>query len=396
MDEADLPYWLQATRWFADVTLSLPTPAEVNRALEKRRVRGRFASIAGAGFRGRARELAQLQRWYADNRAGPIVITGIGGVGKSALVAQFALSLPTDTLLLWLDFDRADLAPDDAISVLTLLYNQSAVQLDGISIPTLEASSWKKYAEAFGEILSGAVGSDPVPLMVLDGFEVAQHVKQHQEIWGLLELILKKAPALRVLVSGRAPVKGLKLNRRLARQMNLTGMTRKDARAWLREHGIKKEKVLESVLDIAHGVPLVLKLAVRWVETGGDVNELPEELPEELVQGFLYQRILDRVIDPLLKPVVRDALVLRYLTEEMLPEIFGDSIPKELETPEVYARLQLEMGIVGTADANPPTLSMTLSKKPGVLAIRPEVRSATLKLSRKRMRNVCVRSMSVP
>ena len=73
---------------------------------------------------------------------------------------------------------------------------------------------------------------------------------------------------------------------------------------------------------------LVLKLAVRLIEAGGEVRQLPEELPKTLIEGFLYQQILDRLIDPLLKPVARDALVLRSVTAEMIPDVLGDSVPK--------------------------------------------------------------------
>ncbi len=96
------------------------------------------------------------------------------------------------------------------------------------------------------------------------------------------------------------------------------------------------------------------------------------------MQGFLYQRILDRVIDPVLKPVVRDALVLRYLTVEMLPRIFQDSLPSGMKPQDVFSRLQLELGIVGGEDVDPTALTMTLAGRPGVLHLRPEVRSATL------------------
>ena len=68
------------------------------------------------------------------------MVSGIGGVGKSSLVARFALSLPADTLFLWLDFDRADLAPDDALSVMTLLNQQASVQLADFKGPDLIAS----------------------------------------------------------------------------------------------------------------------------------------------------------------------------------------------------------------------------------------------------------------
>jgi hypothetical protein len=379
VEDAELPYWLQAVRWFADVEPKLPTPAEVNRTLERRRVRSRLLIVAGPDFTGRARELARMRKWYENPGAGPLVISGIGGIGKSSLVAQFASGLTADTILLWLDFDRADLAPDDAESVLTLLSDQMAVQLGAFAVPDASDDGWAKAADALGAALHGQPApSHAPPLLVLDGFEVAQHAQEHHKIWEVLERILVQAPALRVVVSGRAAVHSLTLCGRPAESLPLQGMAGPDAKSWLRERGIRDDKVLSRVVKISNGVPLVLKLAVHWVNAGGKVGELPAELPKTLVEGFLYQRILDRVIDPRLKPIARDALVLRRLTPEMLSVVLRDTIPEGLDAAEVFSLLTREMGLVETEAAG--ASAVMLGGVPGVLSLRPEVRSATLRL----------------
>jgi hypothetical protein len=383
LDEASLPYWLQAVRWFAGVVPSLPTPAEVNRNLERRRVRSRLLRIAGPGFRGRQAEIDQLQSWYQDETAGPKLVTGIGGIGKSALVAQFALGLPPSTLLLWLDFDRADLAPDDAVSVLGSLAEQVSVQHDGFVPPEPDISSWEDSVDDFGAELRRALPAAAAPLLVLDGFEVAQHVRRHQEIWRVLEALLEEVPRMRVLISGRAPIGDLELGGRMADSLPLTGLAPEDAKAWLAERGVTDVVVLERVLEISRGVPLVLKLALRLIDTGTEVPDLPAELPEALVEGFLYQRILDRVMDRALKPLARDALVLRSLTEEMLPVLLHDSIPVGLDPPEVFSRLSREMGLVENLDLNAPGgpgPAIALAGGLDELRLRPEVRTATLRL----------------
>ncbi len=377
--DEELPYWLQAVRWFADVVPELPTPAEVNRTLERRRVRNRLLVVAGPGFKGRVRELALMREWYYSGEPGPLVISGIGGVGKSALVAQFALSLPVDTVLLWLDFDRADLSPDDAESVLTLLSEQTTVQLEKFSAPDVDATEWAKTADVLGEALAEPHTAVRQPLLVLDGFEVAQHAKEHHKIWELLERILAKAPGVRVVVSGRAAVRSLKLGGREADSLPLKGMAAPDAEAWLRGHGIEDDKVVGRVVEISKGVPLVLKLALRWVDAGGKVSDLPAKLPEELVEGFLYQRILDRVIDPRMQPVARDALVLRRLTPELVAAVLADTIPEGLDAPGVFALLTREMGLV-EPDEDAAASVVMLGGVPGMLSLRPEVRSATLRL----------------
>ncbi|HWK25098.1 MAG TPA: serine protease [Solirubrobacter sp.] len=356
--DADLPYWLQVVRWFA--VDGLPGAAEIARELERRRVRGRLDAIAGDPFRGRAAELQTLREWFATDGAGPLVVTGIGGVGKSALVARFARSLPDATVLLWLDFDRADLAPDDPVSVLRLLFEQLSVQLEGFAAPALDAADWEAALPAFAAV--------PRALLVLDGFEVAQYARDHREIWQLLERLLDRMPGLHVLVSGRAPVEGLVLRGRAATPVALEGLDEAAARAWLADAGIHDEHVLA----LTRGVPLILRLAVVWLQGGGDVAELPDTL----VEGYLYSRILDRVLDPELKPLARDALVLRRVTEELLTGVLADSLPGG-DVADVLARLARELALVGEDAVAGPGLVLPGER---VLKLRPELRAATLPL----------------
>jgi Trypsin-like peptidase domain len=374
----ELPYWLQTVQWFADVVPDLPSPAEVHQTLARRRVRSHLRGIAGPRLWGREADLDRLHAWYRDRAAGPMAITGIGGMGKSALVARFALDLPDSTVLLWLDFDRADLAPDDAVSVLGSLAEQMSVQLDHFARPQIDASAWEEAADALGLGLAHAVPEDEPALLVLDGFEIAQHVERYEEIWEVLGRLLDQAPTVRVVVSGRAPVPGLTLAGRPATTWHLTGLARDPARAWLLDRHVTDPDVLAAVLRVADGVPLVLKLAVRLVEAGGDVSAVPSRLPPALVDGYLYQRILDRVVDPSLRPLARDALVLRRLSAEMLPAVLGDRVPQGLDAPAVLARLSREMALVEMLDPLGPAAAAT--PYTGALRLRREVRTATLRL----------------
>lgn len=381
IDEGDLPFWLQAVRWFSGAVPDLPTPAAINRDLARRRGRSRLTDIAGPGFRGRKRELDTLNDWIAEPVGGLMAVTGIGGVGKSALVAKLALELPPETVLLWLDFDRADLAPDDPVSVLSILFEQLSLAIEGLELPAVDASSWQTALEGMGSLVTAAIGERNV-LLVLDGFEVAQHAPRHEEIWRVIEKILAQLPRTNVIVSGRAPVGDVKLAGRAVESLHLQGLDRPDAEQWLRDAGVKRQAVLAPVLELSRGVPLILRLAVGWLQSGGKVADLPEELPERLVEGFLYQRILDRVVDVELKPVARDILVLRYLTPDMLEPIVGDSLPAGVSAAEVFARLAREMALVGDSSEGTlgTALPVTISAGPERLILRPEVRAATVHL----------------
>jgi hypothetical protein len=377
INEADLPYWLQAVRWFAKAIPDLPSTVDISQALARRRIRSGLREIVGEAMRGRAMELKRLDDWFHKADTGPMVVTGIGGVGKSTLVAQFALLQPESMPLLWLDFDRADLAPDDAVSVLKIISDQMSVQVDGFSKIEVDEKNWESQADLLGIALERA-SAQTATLMILDGFEVAQHTERHSEIWRVLESILQHAPHLRVVVSGRAPVRNLKLRGKLAESLHLTGIPQTAAVDWLQEKGIDNPVIRERVAKLSNGVPLLLRLALHLFEHGG-MDDLPEKLPQAFVEGFLYDRILDRVMDAELKPLACDALVLRTVTEGILQDILFDSMPAGIASPEIFKRLAQEMALVDPGNLTPQPMALNVGNV-GRLQLRPEVRSATLRL----------------
>src|SRR5262249_47356849 len=163
---------------------------------------------------------------------------------KSALTAQFADGLPDGTVILWLDFDRADLAADDPRSMLRALAEQAALQVDGFTFRPARDAAWEDAAKDLAASLSRASGGAGPPLLVLDGFEVAQHAKDHDRVWQLLQVILQGVPGMRVLVAGRASVPDLSLGGRPARHRRLAGMDREAATAWLNESGVDDGEVV--------------------------------------------------------------------------------------------------------------------------------------------------------
>jgi Trypsin-like peptidase domain len=363
LDEDALGWWIQAVRWFEPVEKGLPTPAEIARELERRRVRSRLDKVVGPDFQGRKTELAMLRKWY-QRGAGPLLLTGIGGIGKSALVARFASQLNSNTLLLWLDFDRADLAPDDAVSVLAAIADQASVQVDGIEKPQIGEGGWQNPARTLGGQLSRGTSPALAPLLVLDSFEAAQYAQRYQALWPVLEEISRALPKLRVCVTGRAPVPGLTLRGRAAQVQRLDGLAPVDARQWLRSRGVTEPNVLEEVLARADGIPLILRLALRLIEVGGKVSDLPRDLPAQIKAGFLYDRILDRVQNPDFKPLATGLLVLRRFTADMIKPVLDGLVPFPPGEPsDWFVELAREMSLVAGG---------------GALEQRSEVRAATL------------------
>lgn len=365
-DDEDLARWLQAVRWFAGLVPNLPTAAKIYALLQYRQVRGRLSRIASRDFVGRVDELAQMQSWFDAHSMAPLNIWGIGGIGKSALVAHFLVSLPADTLLLWLDFDRADLAPDDAFSIIAALHEQVLAQLTGTTDEGRPAmpDPLDEARVSLVRILTAA--KQRRVIIVLDSFEAAQYAERYQELWPELERLAQHVDGLQVIVSGRASLPMLRFCDVVVQEIRLEGLAPSDAQAWLGRHGIPPGPIQDEVVRVAGGSPLVLRLAERLVEAGGGLDHLPQHLPEKMIAGVLYDRILDRVHNPAFKEVAKGAIVLRRLSADMVPAIFG--------------------GLLTVPDGSPATWFREFAREAALveggeeLRLRPEVRAAALAL----------------
>ena len=132
------------------------------------------------------------------------------------------------------------------------------VQLPEWTSEQVNEVSWPAVAKALGDAINRNNA-----LLVLDGFEVAQHAQRHDELWTVLDLILGGAPRTPVVVSGRAPVLESSPCGRSAVDLPLPELTPKAAKDWLRDPGIADSEVLDAILHVSNGVPLLLKLGLR-------------------------------------------------------------------------------------------------------------------------------------
>lgn len=382
VSEEHLPYWMQAVRWFNPVIPSLPTASVINQELRRRRLRSNLRQVGGAEFRGRTDELKQLRDWYRDANQGAMVVSGIGGIGKSSLIANFLLERPETTLLFWLDFDRADLAPDDGESIVSLLIEQLSVQDPKAQNIEMKEGAWEKAAVLLGSRIASAAKSSQPPILVMDGFEVAQHERRYHEIWDTLEKIMSRTKNLKVIVSGRAPVDHLTLNGKPATPLALKGMKEVDAVSWLEKNNFTEPSLVSHIIKETGCIPLGLKLAVRYVQDGNKMSDLPMNLSAIMVQGFFYTRILDRLIDDSLRPLAKDILIVRKVSLGVLTNVFHDALPEKTTPMEIFERLASEFALVTEArDYSPQTNTAEASAElPTFIDVRPEVRIATIKL----------------
>ncbi len=372
--EEQLPFYFQITQWLRPLLPQLPSASMIRKRTEQLRLRSRLRQISGDDFEGRSGELRMLRQWYVRKRSGPLVLSGLGGIGKSALLAHFALTLDPPPLLIWLDFDRADLAPDDHRSLAEAFYEQVAIQLD--TELDLSHAEDTRQTDLLAKTLAGLV-KDNKTLVILDGFEVAQHVEQYHDIWNFFEVLLDQIPEMKIIISGRSDVPNLILGGRPGNNRKLEGLSKADARVWLRRHVKLPAAQQMQVVEVSRGIPLILRLATSFMRKGGEISDLLGSRRPILIEGYLYQRVLDRVIDNRIKELSKDALVLRKINLPLISAALSRRLPPNMSPEEAFKSLSREMGLVNEK------LNLTtyeVSQNSEDLYLKPEVRNATLAL----------------
>jgi len=356
-------------------------------------------------FRGRESELQQLrdyvgvlppkgllsrvtrvtERLLQRQEKPPLLIFGPGGVGKSTLVARFILEharLPAALRFpfAYLDFDRPEIDENEPLSLLTEAVRQLGLQFPE-AMPKTEALQ-ARWREEFGRnrphaALETSVLADPDTLpesleraaldlsvlvdtlgaadqpvvMVLDTLEELQFAvgARLNTIWPLLDHLREHSPRLRVVLVGRGEIEG-----RNVVPLQLTGLDRSAAIAYLKARGVENATVAGRLADRLDGSPLSLKLAADLVAksdwSGADLPLRLLRFDAQLLQRQLYRRVLDHIHDPDVRSLAHPGLVLRRITADLILEVLAEPCGlkvKDLgEAQALMNKLGQEMALV--------------------------------------------------
>ena len=369
-------------------------------AIMQRRTAKAAQAVLPDRFRGRTRELAALRDFAltgglpkpgtsAIRRLGnaspdgvpTLLVAGIGGTGKSALLEQLRRSLKsTDRVVLArFDLDRAALRMGDQVALAQELLRQI-----GYALPTLDAGIAGLRAQIrnamalsqgpidieaaasaiFGaisglrELLAGAGVADRALVIVIDTFEEAlvlgpQRVAQIAE-WLRTLRDHGSFAALRVILSGRSTETLTEMPQDLAMlgviELDELGTRAGGAklRDMFRRLGIAHEDLIPDLIAEFGSNPLVIEVLAIFCRdkprdeiTGlmnGDDVDSRAGLNAEMRQCFLYTRILDRLADAELKPLANPGLVLRRIEPAQISGLLAG--PCGLATPMLPAQAQ--------------------------------------------------------
>ncbi|MEA5448646.1 winged helix-turn-helix domain-containing protein [Leptolyngbya sp. CCNP1308] len=275
-------------------------------------IQDRLRQQAQQRFVGRGAELDIL--WRALDDDGPLVtfVSGLGGIGKSALLAAFVEQLQAQNItVLPLDCRAVEPSEQGVLEALGQLCKAS-----------------------FATVADVAAALDRLPAPVVITFDT-------YELFRLLDAWLRQGfvPALpdrvRLFFVGReAPVSAWLLTpgwQGLCQHLALDSLDTVAATALLRQAGVAPEQV-EPITRFAHGHPLALKLAAAALAERPDLSMV--ELEGQPVVSELARIYLQDVRDPVTRQVLEAASVVRRTTRSLLAAMVPD-------VPESEARDRL-------------------------------------------------------
>lgn len=243
-------------------------------------------------FWGRIQELDDLSQSIAQKRC--IAITGVKGVGKSALAAKLMHRLlaqpePPFDRFIWQSLSFSPSLQELTGGLLRLLHSGQGIEIE---LP--------EYPQANVTLLVESLKSQRC-LIVLDGVEAVLlgPAEQATEYEVFLRRIAEEQHQSCLLITTQEPceqLSKLELLKRPVQTLQLGGLNRKEATELLRSKGLKDEDRWIELIEGYQGNPLLLELAANRIQTffGGSIAQTFLDHKTSLVsdpfQEFLNQR----------------------------------------------------------------------------------------------------------
>jgi len=417
----------------------------LERAQRRRTLVADFEVLA-EGFVGRRAELEQLRsfigaspgslferaRQFVFGRSvAPLILTGIGGVGKTALVARFILDFFEHEKagcfpFLYLAFDNKAIDPAEPHTIIAAALRQLETQLQSKAGPSerqvgevreqlgryleqRERLSGRAVAErgqrariegllerdqklfrSFAEVLDRwsakagkSGGAERLPLLfILDTFEEVEYRPDSdlERFWKFVDTLCEFVPELRLLVVGRNMPASAYLASRKPSHLALGDLPQSDAISLLEKLGVKDRSLAASIGSQIGTNPLTLRLAGRLLQDTEGAAEIGSlrthrfglfRLGQEVIRGQLYRRVLDHIHDPEVRILAHPGMVLRRVTKDVVQQVLARACNMGRLSDEGAERL-----FDGLASEH----SLVHRDETGALVYREEVRRPMLAL----------------
>ena len=327
----------------------------------------------------------------------PLVIHGLGGVGKSTLLAKFLLDhagpeQPKPIPFIYLDFDRGQLDPSQPDTILQEAFRQIKVQFPELAKPaeSLETKTERRIAIEDKEdisksthyAMSGQLRRDLIKLLqdisasnernvllCLDTFEVVQR-RGSTPVFNVLKFaaeLQRDMPRLRFVIAGRTALRDtdFPFTNKAPRwqSIRLEGFDMESGRAYLEGRLMRlgvsdvPSRALDRIVSLVQGNPLSLRLAAQVfakegmtaLENAVDQARFDAVFTQERVQGMLHNRIVANLPEPLQK-IADPGLIVRRINPDVIARVLAGPCQLDLKDPgeadQLFENLKMEVALV--------------------------------------------------
>lgn len=368
----------------AGIDFLKPDIVEVKKIIHTPELLANYENLS-AEFVGRDEELKTLIEFLSENSNtydwSGIILTGLGGVGKSTLLAKFTSEVVKKKLAttVILDFDRPGIDARDPFWLELEITRQVGIQcpewekklsedrhearqlkMEGaydadISSQKLESVRFSKnLLEEVKNCLEQSIPDKRPFLLILDTLEeVTQRFLLGELQDWISYLPYKFAPfPVKIIFSGRLYQAQLEEVKTM-HQTNNHVIEIKDFDFVIARKFLEKklapdvaEKVVQS--GVVPLRPLELKLVADLLREGTTtIEDLVKDLKEgnknvpvsELFSGMIYRRVLMRIGHPVLREMAYPGLILRYLTADLIEKVLQPALKLNITKEEPPAEL---------------------------------------------------------
>jgi hypothetical protein len=364
LDASALRGQLQLERWIGGAD----APGDLQARLDWLTVTDPLRRLLAHGFYGRQGTLRECREFINGSEERPLVpferrdhpaeshppllpflIAGVGGSGKSSVLARLILEQRDDAdMTAYLSFDRGWLLDGGPVAIFDELLRQLGAQWAGCrpavadirrrlrgptgmsspagDIASRAAQSVQAVDPDLIGVLSRALSGRHRVVVLLDTLEELARRDQAlaDEVYSFLLSLSRVIPSVRVIAAGRAlPWTAAQAHRVLG----LAGLDEADALDLMRSLTVGArvtEGVLREIITLVRGNPLSLHLAAGVLNRTGDDPSWMIAVTEDNVQGQLYSRLLDHIRDPEVRAVAHPGLVVRRLTPGVIKMVLAE------------------------------------------------------------------------